>query len=72
MSDALQAEDFHLFATADLTGIEFWNPEASDADCLGSVFWEILNNSGTLPGATRNCVGNGNPYANGRRDGTRF
>ncbi len=52
MSDTLQAEDFRLTGTTNLTGIEFWNLQASSADYTGSIFWEILGNGGTLPNST--------------------
>jgi hypothetical protein len=51
LTDFMQADDFVLAAASDLTGVSFWSMELSPADYFGSIFWEVRNNAGGVPGA---------------------
>jgi PEP-CTERM motif len=52
LSDTQQAQDFTLTSASSLTGVTFWSLEASVADYVGSIFYQITNNAGGAPGAT--------------------
>src|SRR5258708_7079973 len=52
MSDTYQGQDFVLSALSNLTDVRFWSLEASGADYTGSIFYQIVNNSGGVPGLT--------------------
>jgi PEP-CTERM motif len=56
MGDAIQAEDFILGATSNLTGIRFWSLEASGA-YLGSITWGIYSDA---PGSPSTLLATGN------------
>jgi len=58
MSDTLQAEDFQLFVTSDLTSITFWDLQASSGDYNGSIFWQVVGDSGGAPNDA-NVIGSG-------------
>src|SRR5258705_1677371 len=49
MSDTLQAEDFQLLSTTNLTGITFWNLQGVGGDYNGSIFWKIVGNTSGQP-----------------------
>ena len=51
LSDTQQAQDFTLTFTSDLTAVRFWNLEASPADYVGSIFYQITGNNAGVPGA---------------------
>ena len=61
MSDTNQADDFSLAVASDLTGIRFWDLEASPADYNGSIFWRIVNNAAGSPGVTSFGSGTATP-----------
>lgn len=50
MTDFYQADDFSIVSNTSLTGIRFWNLEASVADYAGSIFWYIFSDNAGLPG----------------------
>jgi hypothetical protein len=52
LSDTQQAQDFSLTTTSNLTSVTFWSLEASTADYVGTVFYQITNNAAGAPGAT--------------------
>ena len=46
-----QAEDFALASQATIGGVRFWGLALNESAYQGSIFWEILTNDGTQPGA---------------------
>ena len=51
MTQAIQAEDFVLFGTNNVTNIRFWTLQQTSADYSGKVWWAIFDNSAGHPGA---------------------
>src|SRR5690242_20730496 len=51
MGDTIQAEDFVVSFTSDLTAIRYWTLEAPGA-YLGSLTWAIYSDSSGQPGST--------------------
>ena len=58
MTDTIQAEDFTLLTTTDLTGITFWDLQGVTGDYLGSINYQIYAGS---PGGTLVASGSATP-----------
>src|SRR6266852_6154855 len=58
MTEWIQAEDFTLPTTTDITGVRFWAFDQFVTSYQGSIVWTLYGNGGTNPGAIldRNTV----------------
>lgn len=52
MTEWIQAEDFMLGAPTTLAGGSFWAFSLAQSAYQGSIFWQIMSNSGGQPGST--------------------
>lgn len=50
LSDTVQAQDFTLAFTSDLTAVRFWSLQASASDYAGSIYYQIVGDSAGVPG----------------------
>ena len=51
MTEWIQAEDFTLPTTTDITGVRFWAFDQFVTSYQGSIVWTLYGNGGTNPGA---------------------
>lgn len=52
LTSFVQAQDFNIGFTSNLTGIRFWSLEATPNDFSGQIGYRILSDAGGTPGAT--------------------
>jgi hypothetical protein len=75
MTENIQAEDFVIFNTTNVTNIRFWTLQQLPADYSGSVWWAVFSNVTSAPGVvvqggsavalTETATGNSSPFGAG-------